>query len=160
LAERDDAEQERLNRQLIELLNELRVALPGVQVLFAFLLAVPFQQRFNQASQFERDVYLVTLLASAAATGFLIAPTAYHRILFQRGDRPRVIREGTRFLLAGLVCLAVATTGAVFLAAHFLFGSGTAIAVGLATGGTLAWLWFGIGLLRRAREADAGRSHP
>ena len=157
---RDHEEQERLNRQLIELLNELRVALPGVQVLFAFLLAVPFQQRFSQASEFERDVYLVTLLASAAATGFLIAPTAYHRILFQRGDRPRVIREGTRFLLAGLVCLAVATTGAVFLAAHFLFGSATAIAAGIATGGLLAWLWFGIGLVRRAKEADAARSHP
>src|SRR3954470_9132364 len=127
---RNETEKERLDRNLNELLGELRVALPGVQVLFAFLLAVPFQQRFAQASQFERDVYLVTLLASAAATGFLIAPTAYHRILFQRGDRPRVIREGTKFLLAGLVCLAVATTGAVFLAAHFLFGSATAIAAG------------------------------
>jgi len=152
VADRDDEEQERLNRQLIELLNELRVALPGVQVLFAFLLAVPFQNRFGEASQFERDLYLVTLLASAAATGFLIAPTAYHRILFQRGDRPRVIREGSRFLLAGLVCLAVATTGAVFLAAHFIFVSAVAVAAAVATGSLLAWLWFGIALLRRSRE--------
>src|SRR5436305_15313863 len=121
MADRDQAEQERLNRQLLELLNELRVALPGVQVLFAFLLAVPFQNRFGQASQFEKDLYLVTLLASALATGCLIAPTAYHRILFQRGDRPRVIREGARLLLAGLVALAVATIGAVFLAASFIF---------------------------------------
>jgi len=151
---RDEEEQERLNRQLIELLNELRVALPGVQVLFAFLLAVPFQNRFGQASRFERDLYLVTLLASAAATGFLIAPTGYHRILFQRGDRPRVIREGTRFLIAGLVCLAVAMTGAVFLAAHFLFGTAAGVASAVAVGGLLAWLWFGIALVRRAREAD------
>jgi hypothetical protein len=153
VADRDDDEQERLNRQLIELLNELRVALPGVQVLFAFLLAVPFQNRFGQASPFERDVYLVTLLASAAATGFLIAPTGYHRILFQRGDRPRVIREGTRMLMAGLVCLAVAMTGAVFLATHFIFASGTAVAAAVATGALLAWLWFGIALVRRARES-------
>src|SRR4051794_3219075 len=92
---RDQEEQERLNRQLLELLNELRVALPGVQVLFAFLLAVPFQQRFTQTTPFERYVYLVTLLASAAATAFLIAPTGYHRLLFQRGDRPRIIEHGT-----------------------------------------------------------------
>jgi hypothetical protein len=150
--ERDADEQERLNRQLLELLNELRVALPGVQVLFAFLLAVPFQNRFDEASQFERDIYLVTLLASAAATAFLIAPTAYHRILFQRGDRPRIIREGTRMLIAGLVCLAVATTGAVFLATHFLFDSATAVAVGAATAATITWLWFGLALVRRGRE--------
>jgi Family of unknown function (DUF6328) len=151
--ERDGAEQERLNRQLIELLNEIRVALPGVQVLFGFLLAVPFQNRFGSASQFERDLYLVTLLASAAATGFLIAPTGYHRILFQRGDRPRVIRHGTRMLVAGLVCLAVAMTGAVYLAAHFIFGSATALAVAVAVALALAWLWFGAALLRRARGA-------
>jgi len=153
VAERDDEEQERLNRQLIELLNELRVALPGVQVLFAFLLAVPFQNRFSQASDFERDVYLVTLLASAAATGFLIAPTGYHRILFQHGDRPRVIREGQRMLIAGLGCLAASMTGAVFLATHFLFAPATAVAAGAATAVLLFWLWFGIALVRRAREA-------
>ena len=153
MADRDDEEQARLNRQLIELLNELRVALPGVQVLFAFLLAVPFQNRFGQATQFEKDLYLVTLLASAAATGFLIAPTAYHRILFQRGDRPRVIREGTRLLLMGLVSLAVATTGAVFLAAHFIFSQATAIAAAVTVAATLGWLWFGLALVRRARES-------
>ena len=153
MAERDDDEQERLNRQLIELLNELRVALPGVQVLFAFLLAVPFQNRFGETSQFEKDLYLVTLLASALATGFLIAPTAYHRLLFQRGDRPRVIREGTRMLLMGLVSLAVATTGSVFLAAHFIFTQGVAVAAAVAVAATLGWLWFGIALVRRARES-------
>src|SRR6201990_420374 len=134
--ERQETEAQRLDRQLLELLNELRVALPGVQVLFAFLLAVPFQNRFGQASQFEKDLYLVTLMSSALATGFLIAPTAYHRLLFQRGDRPRVIRDGTRLLLMGLVSLAVATTGAVFLAAHFIFPSGVAVAAAVATGVT------------------------
>jgi hypothetical protein len=76
-ADRSDEEQERLNRQLTELLNELRVAMPGVQVLFAFLLAVPFQQRFAEATAFQRDIYLVTPLAAAVATALLIAPSAY-----------------------------------------------------------------------------------
>src|SRR3954449_7157892 len=141
----------RPNRQLLELLNELRVALPGVQVLFAFLLAVPFQQRFSQVSTFERDVYLVTLLASAAATAFLIAPTGYHRLLFQRGDRPRIIEHGTRMLIIGLVCLAVAMTGAIFLITSFIFSGGTAVAVAAGSGAMFFWLWFGQAFARRMR---------
>src|SRR3954453_22363054 len=140
--QRGREEQDRLNRQLLELLNELRVALPGVQVLFAFLLAVPFQQRFSQVSTFERDVYLVTLLASAAATAFLIAPTGYHRLLFQRGDRPLIIRHGTRMFIAGLAALAVAMTGAVYLVTEFIFSPSTAIPVAIASAALFAWLWF------------------
>ena len=149
MAERDHEEQERLNRQLIELLNELRVALPGVQMLFAFLLAVPFQQRFSQTTSYERHVYLVTLLSSAAATAFLIAPTGYHRLLFQRGDRPRVIRRGTQMLIAGLVCLAVAMIGAVYLICEFLFAPSTAIPIAAAGSVVFGWLWFGAALWRR-----------
>jgi hypothetical protein len=152
LTERDDDEQERLNRQLIELLNELRVALPGVQVLFAFLLAVPFQQRFSQTSDFEHYVYLVTLLASAAATAFLIAPTGYHRLLFQRGDRPTIIRKGTQMLIAGLACLAVAMTGAIYLVTDFIFSKATAVSVTVAAFVLFGWLWFGAALVRRVRE--------
>src|SRR3954453_6833196 len=147
--QRGREEQDRLNRQLLELLNELRVALPGVQVLFAFLLAGPFQQRFSQVSTFERDVYLVTLLASAAATAFLIAPTGYHRLLFQRGDRPRIIEAGTRMLIIGLVCLAVAMTGAIFLITSFIFSGGTAVGGAAASGAVFFWVWFG--------QAFAGR---
>ena len=143
---------QRINRELIELLNELRVALPGVQVLFAFLLAVPFQQRFGQASAFERHVYIVTLLASAVATGFLIAPTGYHRLLFQRGDRPRIIEHGTRMLVLGLVSLALAMTGAVFLVTDFLFSAGTAVAIGVGGAVVFGWLWFGQALWRRWRN--------
>jgi len=152
LTERDDDEQERLNRQLLELLNELRVALPGVQVLFAFLLAVPFQQRFSEVTTFERYVYIVTLLASAAATAFLIAPTGYHRLLFQRGDRPLIIRHGTRMFIAGLAALAVAMTGAVYLVTEIVFSTVTAVAVGVAAASMFFWLWFGAALARRHRE--------
>jgi len=147
--ERDQEEQERLNRQLLELLNELRVALPGVQVLFAFLLAVPFQQRFREATDFQKYVYLLTLLASATTTALLIAPTGYHRLLFQRGARPRIIEHGTRMLIAGLVSLALAMTGAVYLVTDFLFSAATAVAIGAAAAVVFGWLWFGQALLRR-----------
>ena len=152
MPDRDDQEQERLNRQLLELLNEIRVALPGVQVLFAFLLAVPFQARFGQITSFQRHVYLVTLLASAAATACLIAPTGYHRILFRRGDRPRIIQHGTRMLVAGLVCLAVAMTGAVYLICDVIFSVATAVSVTVVAASVFFWLWFGQALARRWRH--------
>ena len=114
-ADRSDEEQDRLNRQMIELLNELRVAMPGVQVLFAFLLAVPFQQRFETVNAFQRDVYLVTLLAAATATAFLVAPSVYHRIAFQEHEKPRIIQMGTRQFICGVVALACGVIGMIFL---------------------------------------------
>src|SRR5436190_6251802 len=96
---RSKEEQERLNRQMIELLNEVRVAMPGVQVLFGFLLAVPFQQRFATVTAFQRGVYFVTLLCAAAATAFLVMPVAYHRLMFRRRDRPAIIAGGNASLL-------------------------------------------------------------
>ena len=150
--ERAEDEQQRLNRQLIELLNEVRVALPGVQVLFAFLLAVPFQNRFGRATSFEKHLYLVTLLSSATATACLIAPTGYHRLLFQRGERPRIIEHGTRMLIAGLVFLALSMIGAVFLVTDFLFSAPTAVALSAVGAVIFSWLWFGEALWRRWRN--------
>jgi hypothetical protein len=150
--ERSDAEQERLNRQMTELLNELRVAMPGVQVLFAFLLAVPFQQRFETVNAFQRDVYLVTLLAAATATAFFIAPSAYHRIAFQQHEKARIIQMGTRQFICGLVALAVAMNGAVLLVTDVLFQAPTEIVTTVGVGALFLWLWFGIGLLRRWRR--------
>jgi uncharacterized protein DUF6328 len=150
--QRSEEEQERLNRQMLELLNELRVALPGVQVLFGFLLAVPFQQRFAEVNAFQRDVYFVTLLAAAAATAFLIAPSAYHRIDFQRGDRPHIIRVGTRQFVVGLGALAVAMNGAVLLVTDVLFQAPTVVVTMVVVASLFGWLWFGIGLWRRRRS--------
>jgi uncharacterized protein DUF6328 len=150
--DRSEEEQERLNRQLTELLNELRVAMPGVQVLFGFLLAVPFQQRFESVSPFQRDVYFVTLLAAAAATAFLIAPSAYHRVAFQQHDRPNIIRTGTRQFLCGLFALAVAMNGAVLLVTDVLFQAPTVIVTAACVGSLFTWLWFGVGLSRRLRR--------
>ena len=150
--DRTGEEQERLNRQMSELLNEVRVAMPGVQVLFGFLLAVPFQQRFQSVNGFQRDVYFVTLLAAATATAFLIAPSAYHRVAFQQQDKPNIIRIGTRQFLVGLAALAVAMNGAVLLVTDVLFKAPTVIVTVACVASLFAWLWFGVGLWRRTRR--------
>jgi Family of unknown function (DUF6328) len=148
---RSEDEQERLNRQMAELLQELRVALPGVQVLFGFLLAVPFQQRFETVSSFERTVYTVTLIAAATATALFIAPSAYHRIVFGSGLRPSIIRVGTWELLGGLASLAVAMNGAVLLVTHFILAASTAVVLVALTGTLYVTLWFGLGVVQRMR---------
>ncbi len=145
----EDAEA-REQRQLGELLQELRVAMPGVQLLFAFLLVVPFNQRFADTTQAQRGIYLGVLLCATLASALFIAPTAYHRIMFHRGDRPRLIHSATRMALAGLVFLALAMTGAVLLVTDFLFGAATSAVCTALVAAAFAWLWFGLALTRRA----------
>jgi len=147
--EHSESEHERVNRELTELLNELRVAMPGVQVLFAFLLAVPFQQRFATVNAFQRDIYLVTLLAAATATAFFIAPSAYHRLAFQQHEKERIVKMGTRQFVCGLVALAVAMNGAVLLVTDVLFQAPTEIITTVGVAALFLWLWFGVGLWRR-----------
>jgi Family of unknown function (DUF6328) len=148
-ADRSEEEQERLNRQMAELLQELRVAMPGVQVLFGFLLAVPFQQRFGTTTDFQRGVYAVSLVAAALATALLIAPSAHHRLMFEHGDKPNIIQLGTFQMLAGLASLAVAMNAAVLLVTDFLFSAGTAVVIAACLATLYVTLWFGIGLARR-----------
>jgi hypothetical protein len=148
-SDRAEDYQEQLNRQLSELLQELRVAMPGVQLLFGFLLAAAFNQRFAELDQFQEDVYLATLICSAMASAFFIAPTAYHRIMFQHRDKPQLIRTATRMAIAGLTFLAVAMTGAVLLVTDFLFDRTTTIVVTAVVAAAFAWLWFGLALSRR-----------
>ena len=128
---RDESEQERTDRNLQEMLGELRVALPGVQVLFAFLLVVPFNQRFGEVTDFQRTLYLITLLFTTASTMCLIAPTVHHRIEFRRQHKEQIVSTGNRIVILGLALLAIAMTGAVTLVTDFLYGTTTtAIAVG------------------------------
>ena len=148
-ADHAESESERLNRELDQLLGELRVAMPGVQVLFAFLLTVPFQQRFAQATPFQKDVYFVTLLASAAASALFVAPTAYHRIMARERDKPKLVSISTKLALAGLACLALAMNGAVLLVTDVIFGRTTAIVTVLATATLFVGLWFVLGLTRK-----------
>jgi membrane-bound acyltransferase YfiQ involved in biofilm formation len=149
---RSEDEQERLNRQMMELLNELRVAMPGVQVLFGFLLTVPFQQRFQRVTEFQELVYFATLIAAAVATAFLIAPSAYHRLMLEQHDKPNIIHIGTGQMIAGLAALAVAMNGAVLLVTDVLFESDT-VAVTLALLASLyLTLWFGFPIARRLQK--------
>jgi hypothetical protein len=141
---------ERLDRELIELLNELRVVMPGVQVLFGFLLTVPFQQNFAKIDAFQRDVYFATLLLTAASAACLMAPSALHRLTFRAGQKPYLIRFGTRQTIIGMVLLALAMNGTLLLLTDILFHSLT-VAITLACTVTLfAWLWFGVALRRLA----------
>jgi drug/metabolite transporter (DMT)-like permease len=146
-----ESEEERVNRELIELLNELRVALPGVQVLFAFLLAVPFTQRFAQVTDTQKDAFMVALLCTLAGTIFLIAPTTYHRIRFRDRDKEALLKIGNVFAIVGTVFLAVGMTAAVYLVTDLLFkGTVTAVVTGL-TAGLFAVVWFVLPVTREVR---------
>jgi hypothetical protein len=118
-----ESEQERLNRNLGELLQELRVSQTGVQILFAFLLALPFAQRFTKVTTFQRDVYFCALLLAAAASAFFIAPVSAHRLLFRRRGKEHLIYSSNWMAIAGLGCLAVAIVAVILLVSDFLFGA-------------------------------------
>jgi hypothetical protein len=149
-ARTDEDEAERLDRELTELLNELRVVMPGVQVLFGFLLTVPFQQGFQRIDGFQRDVYFATLLLTAASAAFLMAPSAFHRLTFRKRQKPYLIKLGTRQTIVGTALLALAMNGALLLLTDLLFSSLTVV-ITIACSATLfAWLWFGLALRRLA----------
>ena len=135
-------QKERVDRELIELLNELRVALPGVQVLFAFLLTVPFSQRFDVLSAADRRVYFAAVLGSAAASAFLIAPSAHHRLRFRSGNKERMLKVANGLAIAGMVALAFAMACVVYVITSVLHSDATAAVVtGLVTAGIVG-LWF------------------
>ncbi|MGV1049081.1 MAG: DUF6328 family protein [Solirubrobacterales bacterium] len=153
---RDETEEERLDRNLGELLQELRIALPGVQVLFAFLLAVPFQQNFTKISEFEKKVYFATLLLTALSAALLIAPSAYHRITFRYQQKHRLVFISNRLAIAGLGALALAMTCAIMLITDVLFGT---VATVVTTGFALAVfvvLWGLLPLRRRFKYRGEG----
>jgi Family of unknown function (DUF6328) len=146
-----ESKEERLDRELIELLNELRVALPGVQVLFAFLLGVPFTQRFGEVTELQKDVYFLTFLCAAAATALLIAPSAYHRLEWRRGDKEHLLVVSNRLAIAGTVFLGLAISGTVFVVTEMLFNATSAALVAGVTAAFFGWFWYALPLLRRAR---------
>jgi O-antigen/teichoic acid export membrane protein len=150
----DETPHERDSRRLRELLEETRVAMPGVQVLFAFLLAVPFQQRFEELSRLERDLYVVSLLSAAAATALFIAPSAFHRLRFRRRDKAFLVVLGNRMVIAGLAMLLVAMNSAVFVVASFILDGTTPVVVASATTGVFVLLWFVLGLARGRTDDD------
>jgi amino acid transporter len=150
-------QQERISRELIELLNELRVALPGVQVLFAFLLAVPFAQGFTRATEFQRALFFVVMALTAVSLALLIAPSSWHRLRFRQQDKERILRASNRMSIAGLGFLALAMTGAVMLIADFIYSPTLTIVSGVGAGLLFAVLWYVMPLLgQRDPEPEEG----
>jgi hypothetical protein len=144
----DKSEEELRDRQMLELLNELRVALPGVQILFAFLLTVPFSNGFERMTAFQRDVLFLTLLLTALSAACLIAPSAAHRLRFHKGDRVWIIESANRLAIAGLAFLAAAMVGAVLLVTDVLYdGAQVWVYTGVLAAAVVA-LWFLRPLLR------------
>ncbi len=139
---RPESEEERADRNLSDLLQELRVALPGVQVLFGFLLTVPFSQRFTDLSAFQEKLYFGVLISVALATVLLVAPTAGHRILFRRQQKEFIVTISNRLALIGLLLLAVAMCGAIALISDFLFGAVTAVISTIVMASAFAGFWF------------------
>ena len=151
---RREEENERLDRELMELINELRVALTGVQILFAFLLTVPFTQRFAKVTEFQRHLFFATLLAAAVSVLLLIAPTARHRLLFRQHDKERIVVSSNRYAIAGMATLAAAMTGAVMLITDLLFHKTTVTWVTATLAALFVLLWFVMPATRRLAQSD------
>jgi hypothetical protein len=154
---REETDLERLDRNLTELMGELRVALPGVQVLFAFLLVVPFNQRFGQTTSFERGLYFAALLGTLLASILLIAPTVVHRLEFRQGEKAYVVDTANRLTIAGLIVLAVAMTCAIALVTLYLFGTATAIVTTAIAVLAFSMIWFVVPQWRRRALESTSR---
>ena len=150
----DEGDKERIDRELLELLNELRVALPGVQVLFAFLLTVPFTQRWADVTAFQRDMYFLTLVAASVSAILLIAPSAQHRLLFRQQEKEHLLVRSNRLAIAGLGALAIAMVGVVVLITDVLFGPTETIITSAAISLALVFFWWGQPIRRRLNKAS------
>jgi hypothetical protein len=151
---RDESERERLDRNLSELLQELRVALPGVQVLFAFLLTIPFAQRFSQLTTAQERIYLGILLATTISAALLIAPSAYHRINFRKQQKGQLVFMSNMLAIVGLGFLALAMTGVVLLVTDFLFATPVTVVCTTLAALMFALFWYALPLRRRLSLDD------
>jgi hypothetical protein len=159
LSERNETALERSDRHLAELMQEVRVAQTGVQVLFGFLLIVPFNARFDSLGAGQRALYFATLAAACAAAMLLIAPSSHHRILFRCGDKEYIVRMANRYAIAGLACVALAMVGALLLVADVILGSPAAGLAGAVASGAALWCW-SVQPLRRRQALYRAASAP
>jgi len=160
----NETRQQRLTRNVAELLQELRVAQAGVQILFGFLLAVSFTDAYQRGTDFQQGVHLVTVLFAVAAVALLTAPAAWHRIMFRRGHREEIVRTSNRFAVAGLACLAAAMVGTVLLIVNVVLGGWLSVVLTALVAIGFALLWFILPIWARNRrgrrdQADHGDGH-
>lgn len=146
---RDESEAERDDRNLAELLQELRVAGLGVQILFGFLLSLPFTTMFSRLSHGQRDLYLATLVLAAVATGLLLGPVAYHRLVFRRGQKEHLVRSANVMAILGLIAVGLAVSAAVLLVTSYVAGNLAAALITVCVFGVFGTLWFAVPLARR-----------
>ena len=163
----EETPKQRVDRELMELLNELRVALPGVQVLFGFLLTVPFATGFEDADAFHRALLLTAILTAGLAIAFLVAPAAQHRILFRAQHKKELLKRGNVFAIVGMGMLSISISACVLLVVDYLFKIRVASATAAVIAVVVAALWFVQPLVYRGREQlddvfgwneDAGRA--
>jgi len=151
----EETPKERADRELIELLNELRVVLPGVTVLFAFLLAVPFAKGWTRVTAFQRDVFVVAFLSTAVSVALLTAPSSYHRLRFRHGNKERMVKIGNMLSIAGIAASAVSLLAVVVLVMDFVVSRGAAVAAAVGLFAVVALLWYGLPLLAALRDRSA-----
>jgi O-antigen ligase len=150
--ERDETAPERLDRNTMELLNELRIAGTGIQVMFAFLLILPFNTGWKQVDSFERTVYFITLLVVALAAFLLMAPPIHHRLLFRHGEKRFLIRVGNYMAISGMTCLGLGFIGILVLVSDVVVGGAAPAVVGILAGSVIGGLWFALPLIRQDEE--------
>ncbi len=148
----NETPKERADRELIELLNELRVVLPGVTVLLAFLLAVPFAKGWPKVTPFERDVFLVAFLAAAVSVALLTAPSSYHRIRFRHGDKEHIVKVGNRLAIAGIAAFSVALEAVVLLVMSYVVSRTAGIVAAVVLAVVVGSLWYGLPLWAAGRD--------
>jgi hypothetical protein len=152
-ARSNESPKERVDRELGELLEEIRVILPGVEILFGFLIILPFSEGFGDIHGSERIVYLVSLLCVSTGLALLVAPTPYHRIRFREGDKPALLLIANRMVVCAAVLVAIGIALSLYLAVQTVVGSTTAGVIAGFNALWIAWFWFGLPLLRRHQDA-------
>ncbi|GAA2537446.1 DUF6328 family protein [Pseudonocardia hydrocarbonoxydans] len=158
--DRGEGPLQRADRNMLELLQELRVAQTGVQILFAFLLTLSFTERFGRIDEMQRWTYVVTLLLSVLTAGLLVGPAAAHRVTFGHGVKAETVRFGQRLFVTGLATLALTLTGAVLLVLDVAVGRWFAVPAAVGVGIVLVGLWFVLPRPLRGDGGDAGLSPP
>ena len=151
----DEDRKERLDRELREMIEELRALIPGAEVLFGFLLAIRFTAEFKELGEVLENVYYGALVSTAIALVLLLAPSVFHRVRFREGDKEVLLRKGNREAIAGTGALAIALTAALYIISELLFSRLVAILVSIAFFAFAAWRWWGVALKRKMDDEGA-----